>query len=554
MSLGKESGIVALDTGMYVGGLQKMQTSTSSSLQSIRQRFDGLKGHVSGTFSAIAAGGAGLGSVLSGIAGGGIIGAGLQQAVGFAQQLGKAMADYIQSGISAIQAQDKLARQIGITREAAVSLAAIGSAGGLSREDLTKSILDVQKDFGQLRQSLAMAPAGDVRAGGDAAANLRRLDIEAERFVGLRFDQQLMLVSERLQGVANAADRAAIGHGIFGREWRDLQPFLSQGSASFQRIQGYAREFGAVASDNVVNSVRGTNAELRELRIASDLAAEGLRVQAASAFLEASQGARSYSEQLRELRRLQPQAAEGARSFGAATGTLNRFINEQLAAHIMPSVRLFNFATGTSTPAAPRPAEQELPSESLAAERIRRAKEDAQAMTLRLRDQANAWGMSAEESQRALLVQRGLTGDVLRNLDRQIERLADLRRAEQEMNRVRELATSAQTPSQNLRGTFREAMDLPAILRDQRNTLLGRAAQGMMSSIGTSQLPQLMERGSVEASSAVINAERTLADPINQLRAAIEAQVTAERELREIGGRIATALEGGGFNDILNGR
>jgi hypothetical protein len=546
-NLGSMSAKCGINADEYLSGLKKMQSETDKSLAGIKNSFASLKSQLSGGFAGALAGGS--------------LGAGLQSAVSLAKELGQQFGSFVASGRDAIANQDRLTRQLGVTRDAAVSLAAIGRSAGLDPATMGATFADAQRHIGTLRQELAGASPDDQFAGGSQAMALRRLGLDARQFATSSFDQQLTAFGSALRDIANAEDRAAIGAEVFGRRFNELAPFLRESGESFQRIRQYAVEFGAVARDDTAASVRGTAEQMRELRIASDLANEGLRVAAYDGFMRATTGANSYAESLQRLREMQPtqrQLVEDSAELSgnimsiaragpdlsiSLFGWLRRSVSgpEGIAPR-GPAMEVFN-------PGQAAPAQNQL--SSIAQLRI-----DIDRTASAIHRQNEEFGLSADEIKRMQLVQRGATAEMLAGLDREIQATQRLRveqqalaQGEAQMAEVRRMATEARSPAESFQSQVDRIMGA-GLNSTQRAAHLGRLVESTAGGIGNLQLPSLMERGSVEAISTLNSAGASMStDPLNRLQEAARRSAEEFERIIQVGRRFEQLL--GGFVTII---
>lgn len=470
-TLGKESAVIGLDARGYLSGLKTMQTQTASSLAGIKAQFQSIK------------------DIAVGFAGGAIVGT-LRSAIGYATHLANAIGDYAQSGRDAVKSQALMAEQLGVSRDAAAALRTIGGEGSLPH------FLKIQERFGNIRGEIA---AG---IGGEGTNALQRLGFDAEQFVQLRLDRQLSLVGDALRGVENAADRASIASSLFGREWREIYQLTRGGSGQMERIQSLARELGAAASNDTVNSLRGTSQELRELRMAQDLAAEGARIRFAGAFDDAALSVGRFANQLKTLRAIQPIRLEAAEMAGSASGWLSRQWRQNFSFEGLAERMLTRFP------------------------QLRENLEEARRLLAQLNHEK---AESPKDDTASLAAEK-------ERLEIERRRVEALRQAESEMSRIRTMQQQAQSPVENIFSELRRITG-GGLGTGQQAALAGNLAQGLIGTAAAMpMLPRLLERGSVEAVSIANEAARQRGpdDWRQQLRDGFErAAEQRERQLRQ---------------------
>lgn len=108
--------------------------------------------------------------------------------------------------------------------------------------------------------------AADAAEGtGNAAKHFERLGISAEKFKALSPDQQLAVMADKLQGVTNQADRAAIATDLFGRSGLGMLNFLKDGSAGLAEAEARAKMLGITLTDIDAAKVDAANDAMDDL-------------------------------------------------------------------------------------------------------------------------------------------------------------------------------------------------------------------------------------------------------------------------------------------------
>lgn len=114
-----------------------------------------------------------------------------------------------------IDAQTKLASTLGLTYAEYERLRYAAEAAGTSQEVLNGSLR-------RFTIGLSTAMSGT----GPAADALGMLKLNAADLANVPLDQALAQVSEAMQGVENASDRAAVATALFGRQGLQMLPLL----------------------------------------------------------------------------------------------------------------------------------------------------------------------------------------------------------------------------------------------------------------------------------------------------------------------------------------
>lgn len=139
--------------------------------------------------------------------------------------------------VKAGDALDKMSIRTGVSVEALSSLGYAAGQSGTSVEAL-------EKGFIGLSNTLADANAGSAAAT-DALA---KLGLTAKQLEGLSPDEQMKILADALNGVADSSLRGAIAQDIFGKSGRELLPLLTAGSEGMSEMQKRAEELGIVMS------------------------------------------------------------------------------------------------------------------------------------------------------------------------------------------------------------------------------------------------------------------------------------------------------------------
>lgn len=145
---------------------------------------------------------------------------------------------FAKAGDEASDAADAL----GISVRAYQELAGAAKVAGLEQETFSSSMDRFSKNI------------GEAAAGGELASIFRALGVNVRDAGGRvkQFDSVLPDVAEKLSRIQNANVRNAVGAKIFGKQFKELIPFLKGGAAGVAELRNRAVGLGAVMSkDNV---------------------------------------------------------------------------------------------------------------------------------------------------------------------------------------------------------------------------------------------------------------------------------------------------------------
>lgn len=197
----------------------------------------------------------------------------VQAAIGFVH-MGESIAASAIATMTAVSAQAKLGRQLGISAEAAQTLSLAAGVAGIAQEDFSHGMMVFVRRMGELRQ--------EVRgSGGSISEALQRMGIDAQRFANMDAGAQMVELARGLQSVGNAADRARLLHDVLSRAGEAMAPFLMRGPEFVANIQRMAVMMGAIASNEDAARFQGIMRSFREIQALSDLFSRGVGIQLA---------------------------------------------------------------------------------------------------------------------------------------------------------------------------------------------------------------------------------------------------------------------------------
>lgn len=150
---------------------------------------------------------------------------------------------------------DEMSNKLGISYEAYQSWDYVLSQTGANIESLKGSM-----------QRLAVS-VDDARAGtGPAADAFARLGISVDELAGLSREDIFALTVERLQGVTDSAERAAIAQDLLGRGATELGGLLNSTAEDTEALKQQAIDLGLILSDEAVAAGDAFNDSLDTLQ------------------------------------------------------------------------------------------------------------------------------------------------------------------------------------------------------------------------------------------------------------------------------------------------
>ena len=155
-----------------------------------------------------------------------------------------ALAAFTKNAIDAVGGLGELADQVGVSTDALQALSLASTQAGISGEEL-------QRGLAALTRKIADAAAGEQTA----EQAFARLGIAFRNTEGEARPTEAVLVdiAERLKGLENPAERAAVVTSMFGdRIGQKLIPLLSQGREGLVAMTAEAVRFGTIASPELI--------------------------------------------------------------------------------------------------------------------------------------------------------------------------------------------------------------------------------------------------------------------------------------------------------------
>lgn len=162
-----------------------------------------------------------------------------------------AFAVAINRSMKAIDDLAKSARAIGLTSDALVNLRRSANLAGVGADLLQTSLMRLQNNIGE----------AFIKGTGPAADALKTLGLSARELSLLDTDQQLQRVAAALKEIPNAAQRAALGVSLLGRQ----APRLLEAADNAQRLQQEMAAFGLTLTEVDTRGIEAANDAMSEL-------------------------------------------------------------------------------------------------------------------------------------------------------------------------------------------------------------------------------------------------------------------------------------------------
>ena len=200
---------VTMETARFKDGARKLQDET---------------GKLEGRFGKLKLAGASLAGGLAGLGAGIVIG-GLQSAVSGAFELASSMSE--------------AASRVGVTVEALQELRVAANANGLSNEQLESSMARLNIQLGDLQNGA-----------GPATKAFAAIGLSAEQLKGLKPDEALGLIADKIAAIKDPALQAAAAQDIFGKSYAAMLPLLKGGKEAFDEAAEASRRQGQLSTED----------------------------------------------------------------------------------------------------------------------------------------------------------------------------------------------------------------------------------------------------------------------------------------------------------------
>lgn len=176
----------------------------------------------------------------------------------------------VKSGLSAIDAQSKLAQSMQGTVDGLRTLTIAAENAGLSQKEMEGNLLRMNRRLGEMART----------GGGPAAAALNKLGLSAQDLLRLPLEERVAVISEEISKLSTGAEMASLAFGIFGDAGIKMVPMLKGGSAAIREAAQEVRDYGLSLSQVDVAKVEQANDAIAKI----GRVFEGIRNQITIAF------------------------------------------------------------------------------------------------------------------------------------------------------------------------------------------------------------------------------------------------------------------------------
>jgi hypothetical protein len=234
-------------------------------------------------------------------------------------------------GFAAADALGDAADRMGVTVETLSRLKFVAEQNDVEFGALTTAIKKFQVGLSQA--------ASD---GGEASEMLERLKLKASDLKGLKLEEALARIADRVSKLKDPADRTRAAVELFGRSGEQLVPLLNKGGAGIRELADEADRLGITLDSKAVRSIDAADKALKRLKATVDSYGSRLAGSIALAIV----GPQSQLDAVAiELEKLEAQRKRILASVGGKTELLGPGFKQELS-QIEPAIealkKLFN--------------------------------------------------------------------------------------------------------------------------------------------------------------------------------------------------------------------
>lgn len=191
-----------------------------------------------------------------------------------------------------IDANAKLARQMGITNTELATLSRAADLSGIS-------IGELENQSRKLNQALVDATEG----AGPAADAFNKLGLNAEDIIDLDMQTQLETLGRAFEGIESRAQRASIANDIFGRSGGRMLVLLEEAEATFGRASSEVDAFGLGLDELDTRNIEAVNDNISSMKAAFEGISQQFAATVAPAILNATNALLGFITKLAESNR-----------------------------------------------------------------------------------------------------------------------------------------------------------------------------------------------------------------------------------------------------------
>lgn len=136
-------------------------------------------------------------------------------------------------GLASVDAQAKLARQLGTTQTKLAGMTRAAEDAGVSQEKLHKTLQALNKRLGEAQEGT-----------GRAATALEKLGLNADKLANMPVDQRMALIGQKIRELNTQTEKAAVTAALFSRAGLDMMTMFEEGATSIADATKEVRDFG----------------------------------------------------------------------------------------------------------------------------------------------------------------------------------------------------------------------------------------------------------------------------------------------------------------------
>jgi len=163
----------------------------------------------------------------------------------------------VKSSFDTIDDLAKVADSLGITTEALAGLRRASELSGVGADKLDKSLLRMQRRISEAADGSLLA-----------RDNLRQMGLSLDEIRGLSPEEQFIKVASAIRGVADQTDRTRLAFDTFGRDGAKVLKIVEKGAAATRSEIAKAAELGLAPSREDAAKVEAANDAIADMKSA----------------------------------------------------------------------------------------------------------------------------------------------------------------------------------------------------------------------------------------------------------------------------------------------
>jgi hypothetical protein len=161
----------------------------------------------------------------------------------------------VKKGLTAVDSIGKLARAVGTSTEAIITMQHAAQIGGVDVEKMNKSIAKMTKNVGEAAMGVS-----------EITEELMALGLSAQKLEKMDADEMFGAIADAMSVLPTQARRASVAYKIFGRAGIELNDVLKGGSTAMRGFRKELRDMGVLFSGRQARLVEEANDRWQDLK------------------------------------------------------------------------------------------------------------------------------------------------------------------------------------------------------------------------------------------------------------------------------------------------